>query len=91
MRLEQGAGSELLEANRRAAEAAYREALRLDPEQPRALLGMGRLAEDRGQLREAGDYYVAYVRAAPEASDRALVIQRVARITRQLEAEKEPQ
>jgi predicted Zn-dependent protease len=75
-----------LETNRAHAEAAYRAALAIEPAHPAALRGLGYLEEDRGRDVEAGHWLARYLRADPEAPDRAVVIHHLQEITERLSA-----
>lgn len=76
----------VLQENRDLAARSYREALDLDPDHPDALRGLGYLLEERGELVEAGRALAHYLRVAPDASDRPIVLQHLESITRRLEA-----
>ena len=75
-----------LEQNWKKAEAAYRDALRLDPTHADSMRGMGALNEDKGELREAGRWYADYLKAAPVAIDRPVVLKHLADITAELKS-----
>ena len=83
-RLELPAAEARLEANFEQAESAYDEALALEDEHPPALRGLGYLEEMRGDDLAAGRWFARYLRAAPDASDRALVLRRLDEITERL-------
>lgn len=75
---------ERLARNLARAEEAYHEALELDPDQPHALHGLGLVEEMRGNDLEAGRWLARYLRAAPEAPDRPVVLRRLEEITERL-------
>jgi Zn-dependent protease with chaperone function len=76
-----------LRENWAKAEAAYREALRLDPRHAGALRGLGYLLEDRGELAEGGRHLAEYLRVAgDDATDREVVVRHLAEINEQLRA-----
>lgn len=84
-RLAAAGGRDALHENQSLAERAYLEALELDEDCPLALRGLGYLYRDAGLLVPAGRRFAAYLRAAPEADDRAVVARHLAEITAQLE------
>jgi predicted Zn-dependent protease len=83
-RLELDGARERLEHNLARAEEAYHAALELESEHPPALRGLGRLEEMRGNDLEAGRWLARYLRAAPEATDRPVVLRRLEEITERL-------
>ena len=56
------------------AEHAYRGVLAVDAEFAAAHRGLGEVYEQLGRNRDAAEQYLAYVRAAPAAADRSIVV-----------------
>ena len=79
----------ILRQNLEEARAAYQRALALDPEHAEARRGLGYTLEKQGQDREAGEQLVAYLRLAPEATDRTVVLSHLKTITGRLKAKEE--
>jgi predicted Zn-dependent protease len=81
-------GQAALRANLGRAREAYERALALDPEFAPAQRGLGEVAERLDEPRAAAQAYVAYLRMAPEAPDRAVIVQRLRVLRDQLQTEK---
>lgn len=71
-------------ANLARAEAAYREALDLDANFPTAHRGLGEVYEKQKHYKAAADSYLQYARAAPDASDRSIIIDRLRTLSEHL-------
>jgi beta-barrel assembly-enhancing protease len=85
--LETPEGQAALRANLGRARAAYERALELDANYAPAHRGLGEVAERLGEPRAAAAAYVEYVRKAPDASDRAVVVARLRALRDQLRTE----
>jgi hypothetical protein len=59
----------------------------LDPSYAPAHRGLGEVAERLGEPRAAAAAYVEYVRKAPDATDRAVIVQRLRTLRDQLRTE----
>ena len=59
------------------AEDSYRRALALDPTFAAAYRGLGEVYEQQNRDREAAEAYLTYVRSAPDAPDRPIVVSRL--------------
>jgi len=59
------------------AEDSYRRALALDPNFAAAYRGLGEVYEQQNRDREAAEAYLTYVRSAPDAPDRPIVVSRL--------------
>jgi tetratricopeptide (TPR) repeat protein len=75
--LETPEGKAALAAHLDKARDAYRKALELAPNYALAYRGLGEVAERRGQARDAAQAYVDYLRHAPDAEDRPVIVQRL--------------
>jgi tetratricopeptide (TPR) repeat protein len=80
-------GQAALRANLSEARAAYQRALALDAEFAPAHRGLGEVAERLGEPRAAAAAYVEYLRKAPDAADRAVIVQRLRTLRDQLRSE----
>jgi predicted Zn-dependent protease len=80
-------GQAALRANLGEARKAYEHALALDASFGAAHRGLGEVAERLGEPREAAAAYVEYLRQAPDATDRAVVVQRLRALRDQLRTE----
>jgi len=76
----------VLEENWERAVEAYLDALRLDPDHPAALRGLGFVLQEKGELVPAGRRLSRYLEVAPDALDRPLVLKALADITAELKA-----
>jgi predicted Zn-dependent protease len=85
--LETPEGQAALRANLGRARAAYERALELDANYAPAHRGLGEVAEQLGEPRAAAAAYVEYVRKAPDAPDRAVVVGRLRALRDQLRTE----
>ena len=75
--LETPEGQAALRANLGRARAAYQRALSLDASYAPAHRGLGEVAERLDEPRAAAASYVEYLRKAPDASDRAVIVARL--------------
>jgi tetratricopeptide (TPR) repeat protein len=75
--LETPEGQAALRANLGEARAAYQRTLLLDAEFAPAYRGLGEVAERLGEPRAAAQAYVDYLNKAPDATDRAVIVQRL--------------
>jgi predicted Zn-dependent protease len=85
--LETPAGREALRANLAQARVVYERALALDADFAPAHRGLGEVAEGLGEPRAAAQAYVDYLRKDPDASDRAVMLQRLRVLRDQLRTE----
>jgi len=74
-------GRAAYEANLARAEQIYRRVLELDPGYAAAYRGLGEVYEQQKRDRDAAGAYLNYVRSAPDAPDRSLVVARLKTIT----------
>jgi hypothetical protein len=81
------AGQAALHRNLGEARAAYERALELDAGFAPAHRGLGQVAERLGEPRAAAAAYVEYLRKAPDATDRTLIVERLRTLRDQLRAE----
>lgn len=86
-RLETEEGRAAYAANLARAEDAYLRALAIDPDLAIAHRGLGEVYEQLERPRDAAQAYVKYVRAAPEAPDRPIVVGRLRELTEKLKEE----
>ena len=80
-------GQAALRENLGNARAAYQRALALDGNFAPAYRGLGEVAERLGEPRAAAAAYVDYLRKAPDAGDRAVIVQRLRTLRDQLRIE----
>jgi beta-barrel assembly-enhancing protease len=80
-------GQAALRENLGRARAAYERSLALDPNFAPAYRGLGEVAERLGEPRPAAAAYVDYLRKAPDATDRAVIVQRLRTLRDQLRTE----
>ena len=85
--LETEEGQAALRANLGRAREAYERALALDANYAPAYRGRGEVAERLGEPRAAASAYVDYLRKAPDAADRAVIVQRLRTLRDQLRTE----
>ena len=85
--LETEEGRAALRANLGRAREAYERALALDANYAPAYRGRGEVAERLGEPRAAASAYVEYLRKAPDATDRAVIVQRLRTLRDQLRTE----
>lgn len=78
--LETEAGRAAFAANMAEAQATYERILATDPAYAAAHRGLGEVYQALRMPREAGRHYLEYVRAAPDAADRPVVIGRLTEI-----------
>jgi predicted Zn-dependent protease len=74
-------GQMAIRANNEAAVKEYARALSLDPGLAEAHRGRGYALEALGRPKEAGQEFVLYLRARPDADDKPLIVDRLKRIT----------
>lgn len=80
-------GQAALRRNLAEARAAYERALALDASFAPAHRGLGQVAERLGEPRAAAAAYVEYLRKAPDAPDRTLIVERLRVLRDQLRTE----
>lgn len=80
-------GHAALRSNLGEARAAYEHALALDASFAPAHRGLGQVAERLGEPRAAAAAYVEYLRKAPDATDRTLIVERLRTLRDQLRTE----
>jgi regulator of sirC expression with transglutaminase-like and TPR domain len=80
-------GQAALRENLGKARAAYQRALTLDASFAPAHRGLGEVAERLGEPRAAAAAYVDYVRKAPDAADRAVIVDRLRALRDQIRTE----
>ncbi len=85
--LETEEGQAALRANLGRAREAYERALALDADYAPAYRGLGEVAQRLGEPRAAAAAYVDYMRKAPDAADRAVIVQRLRTLRDQLRTE----
>jgi predicted Zn-dependent protease len=85
--LETPEGQAALRENLGQARAAYERALALDANFAPAYRGLGEVEERLGEPRAAAAAYVEYLRKAPDAPDRAVVVGRLRTLRDQLRTE----
>jgi hypothetical protein len=85
--LETPEGQAALRANLGRARTAYEQALALDANYALAHRGLGEIAERLDEPRAAAAAYVEYLRKAPEASDRAVIVARLRNLRDRLRTE----
>jgi predicted Zn-dependent protease len=71
------------------AEDTYRRALAMDPSLVAAHRGLGEVYEQLERDREAAEAYLTYVRSAPDAADRPIVVGRLKALTAKLKGEQQ--
>lgn len=85
--LETQEGVENMATNLASARRTYEGILEIDPDYATANRGLGEVYEAEGNDREAARAYLTYVREAPEADDRSVIIGRLTEIRNRLVAE----
>jgi Flp pilus assembly protein TadD len=85
--LQTPAGREQLRENLEEARASYLKAAALDPEFAAAHRGLGYTLEELGEQAEAGREFVKYLKLAPEALDRQIILNHLKSITETLKGE----
>ena len=78
--LETAEGQQAFAANMSQARKTYESVLAMDPTYAAAHRGLGEVHQALGMPREAGRHYLQYVRAAPDAADRPVVMGRLTEI-----------
>jgi beta-barrel assembly-enhancing protease len=71
-------------ANLERAESTYRRVLAMDASFAAAHRGLGEVYEQQNKNREAAEAYLTYVRSAPDAADRSIVVGRLRVLTAKL-------
>lgn len=90
-RLDTDEGRANFEANLEHAEQAYLAALELDDGFAPAHRGLAAVYEDQGRTRDAAREYLRYVRLAPDASDKRVVMEKLKTLSAQLRTDNEPE
>jgi predicted Zn-dependent protease len=85
--LETPEGQAAYEANLARAEATYRSVIDRDPDYAPAYRGLGEVYEALDRPRDAGRAYLEYVRQAPNADDRTVIMTRLTAIRDRLAEE----
>jgi beta-barrel assembly-enhancing protease len=80
-------GQAALRDNLANARSAYQRALALDSNFAPAFRGLGEVAERLGEPRAAATAYVDYLRKAPDAADRAVIVGRLRTLRDQIRTE----
>jgi regulator of sirC expression with transglutaminase-like and TPR domain len=83
-RLETEEGRTAYASNLANAEETYRKVLELDTTLAAAHRGLGEVYEQQNRNREAAEAYLTYVRSAPDAPDRSIVVGRLRALTAKL-------
>lgn len=71
-------------ANLKQAEDTYQRVLVMDPGFAAAYRGLGEVYEQQGRPRDAAEAYLAYLKSAPDAADRPIVVGRLRVLTAKL-------
>ena len=82
-------GPERLANNLESAVAAYNMAIELDENNARAYRGLGNLAYEREEYRQAGRNYMKYMKLEGDSMDRPFVLERLQHIKTELTKQKE--
>jgi len=82
--LETEEGQAAFAANMQRAQSVYEQILAIDEEYAAAYRGLGEVFEALGRPRDAGRAYLQYVRYAPTADDRSIIMRRLSAIRDQL-------
>lgn len=82
-------GPELLAQHLENAAYAYQDSLDLDENSARAYRGLGHLAFADEDYRQAGRNYIKYLKLAPDAMDRQLVLEKLQHVKAELTKQKE--
>jgi tetratricopeptide (TPR) repeat protein len=85
--LETEEGRTTYAANLQRAEETYRRVVALDPTYAPAYRGLGEVYEQQKRSRDAAEAYLTYVKQAPDAPDRSIVVSRLRLLTTQLKVE----
>jgi predicted Zn-dependent protease len=85
--LETEEGRTAYAANLQRAEETYERAIAADPTFARAYRGLGEVYEQQKRPRDAAEAYLSYVKQAPEAADRPIVVSRLRLLTTLLKVE----
>ncbi|HEU4618480.1 MAG TPA: M48 family metalloprotease [Gammaproteobacteria bacterium] len=85
--LETPEGREAYARNLAQAETVYRGILEADPAYAPARRGLGEVFEARGAHRDAARAYIDYLKLAPDAADRVVVLDRLGRLRDELRQE----
>jgi predicted Zn-dependent protease len=85
--LETEEGRTTYAANLQRAEETYQRVVALDPTYAPAYRGLGEVYEQQKRSRDAAEAYLSYVKQAPDAADRSIVVGRLRLLTTQLKVE----
>jgi beta-barrel assembly-enhancing protease len=85
--LETEEGRAAYAANLTRAEETYQRVIAMDPKFARAYRGLAEVYEQQKRPRDAAEAYLTYVKQAPEAPDRPIVVGRLRLLTTLLKAE----
>jgi tetratricopeptide (TPR) repeat protein len=80
-------GQAALLANLGNAHDSYQAAIELDPELAPAYRGLGEVEQARGDQRAAARAYLEYLRKAPQAADRTVIVERLRVLRDELQKE----
>lgn len=83
------AGQAHFVANQGLAIAAFQQSLQLDENMARAHRGLGGIYFDRANFRQSGRHYLRYIKLAPNALDRSLVVEKLQHIRNELSTKQE--
>ena len=83
-------GQEVLHVNLEASRLAYERALELDPDLAQAHRGLGYTFEELHRDLDAGKEFVKYLRLAPDAADKPIVLRHRQDITERVKPEEAP-
>jgi beta-barrel assembly-enhancing protease len=86
-RLETEEGRAAYAANLKRAEETYARVIAANPTFARAYRGLGEVYEQQKRPRDAAEAYLTYVKQAPDAPDRPMVVGRLRLLTTQLKVE----
>lgn len=87
--LQEEEGPALLASNTKIAIDSYNDALEMDAAMSRAHLGLGELYFEKDDYRQAGRNFIKYLKLAPDALNRPLVLEKLQHIKTELSRQKE--
>ena len=87
--LQEEEGPALLASNTKIAIDSYNDALEMDAAMSRAHLGLGELYFEKADYRQAGRNFIKYLKLAPDALNRPLVLEKLQHIKTELSRQKE--